>query len=107
VAEQNVQPVVEWKNLDFVTDRNSLRKLLRWVRGTGRDWRVDIELVGNKTIFLNRWEQQTIDRLHGTTYGFGFEKAATRPVLGATGLSSHMRIASYVSYFTNHSLHAA
>ncbi|KAF9452954.1 hypothetical protein P691DRAFT_802805 [Macrolepiota fuliginosa MF-IS2] len=95
VNELNVQPAVEWKAADFVTDRNSLRKLLRWVRRTGRDWRIDTELVGNKTIFLNRWEQKTVDHLHGNMYGFGFENAVTKTVPGGDGVPGHARIATY------------
>jgi hypothetical protein len=96
VTKQNIQPQVDWKTVDIVTDRNSLRKLLRWVRGTGRDWRIDTELVGGKTVFLNRWEQQTVDQLHGTMYGFGFENAATKTVPGSEGIAGHARIATYV-----------
>ncbi|KAF5360676.1 hypothetical protein D9756_004670 [Leucocoprinus leucothites] len=95
VTEQNVQPMIDWKSVDIVTDRNSLRKLLRWVRGTGRDWRIDTELVGGKTVLLNRWEQQTIDNLRGNTYGFGFEDASTKTVPGSDGLPGHARIATY------------
>jgi hypothetical protein len=99
VVEQNVQPPVVWKDVDFVSDRNVLRKLLRWVRGTGRDFRIDTELVGKKTIFLNRWEQKSVDYLSGNTYGFNFEKAVTRPVAGCEGTSKHARIISYVRNF--------
>jgi hypothetical protein len=104
VNEQNVQPPVDWQSVDIVTDRNSLRKLLRWVRGTGRDWRIDTELVGDNTIFLNRWEQQTVDHLNGTMYGFGFEKAATRTVPGSDGLPGHARIATYVRAYCEYEM---
>jgi len=89
---------VDWPGVDFVTDRNALRKLLRWASGsTGRDFRIDLELVGERTIFLNRWEEKNrvcVDRCH-PSYGFSFEHASTRPALGCEGTTGHHRISSY------------
>ncbi|TFY73403.1 hypothetical protein EWM64_g10609 [Hericium alpestre] len=49
---------VDWPCIDFVSDRTNLRKLYKWIeRGDNvRDFRIDFELVGERTVFLNRWE---------------------------------------------------
>ncbi|KAF8272615.1 hypothetical protein EI94DRAFT_1717948 [Lactarius quietus] len=53
-------PPVDWTSVDVVTDRNGLRKLLRWLNPSSgrevRDFRIDVQLVGTKTLVLNRWE---------------------------------------------------
>ncbi len=44
-----------WGTMDFVTDRNGLRKLIRWiVGGQVKDFRIDVQLDGHKTVLLNR-----------------------------------------------------
>ena len=51
---------VDWPAVDVITNRNGLRKLLRWLnpsRGQKmRDFRIDVELVGSKSIILSRWD---------------------------------------------------
>ncbi len=74
VYEQQVFPLEDWKTVDFLTDRNGLRKLLRWINAaSGRDFRIDTQLVGEKTIILNRWEPSTTEHMRGNSYGFNFE----------------------------------
>ncbi|KAF8194433.1 hypothetical protein K438DRAFT_1919159 [Mycena galopus ATCC 62051] len=84
------------EKIDFVTDRNGLRKLLRWVDGTGaaKNFRIDTQLAGN-TVLLNRWEAQTRVNYSGYTYGFNFEKASTDPALGCEKSTGHHRIVKY------------
>lgn len=97
-----------WHNVDFVTNRNSLRHLLRILRadsnsagasgggnGSGarrgkqynrgnfhnpysQPFRIDIELAGTKTILLSRWELNASEPLFANSYGFNFENAFTR-----------------------------
>ena len=93
---------LEWSELDFVTDRNNLRKLLRWLKGVPdgeelKDFRIDMQLAGKKTVLLNRWEKRTRETMPGNTFGFGFEKAATNAVNGCAGSTGHHRIIKYVS----------
>lgn len=98
VDVQQIFPREDWKTVDFLTDRNGLRKLLRWVtQASGKDFRIDTQLVGDKTIILNRWEPKTTEFMHGDTYGFNFEKATTKPMPPATQRSMyHHRIVTYV-----------
>jgi hypothetical protein len=98
VDEQGIFPREDWKTVDFVTDRNGLRKLLRWVvKATGRDFRIDTQLVGIKTVILNRWERSTTEYMDGNSFGFNFEKATTTPMPPSTKRSAwHHRIVTYV-----------
>lgn len=98
VNEQQIFSPEDWKTVDFVTDRNGLRKLLRWINtASGRDFRIDTQLVGEKTVVLNRWEPNTTAYMNGSSYGFNFEKAATIPMPPATRRSDgHHRIVTYV-----------
>ncbi|KAF7357280.1 hypothetical protein MSAN_01323400 [Mycena sanguinolenta] len=91
----------DWSSekIDFVTDRNGLRKLLRWINDAGtnpapKDFRIDTQLAGN-TVLLNRWEAQTRAKYSGYTYGFNFEKASTDPALGCEESTGHHRIVKY------------
>ncbi|XP_006462544.1 hypothetical protein AGABI2DRAFT_193668 [Agaricus bisporus var. bisporus H97] len=85
-----------WGTMDLVTDRNGLRKLLRWIGGGEvKEFRIDAQLAGEKTILLNRWEKRTREELSGRTYGFNFEKASTVAAAGCEQSSGHHRIISY------------
>ncbi|GLB38579.1 putative geranylgeranyl pyrophosphate synthetase [Lyophyllum shimeji] len=85
----------DWAAIDFVTDRNNLRKLLRWVSGTApNDFRIDMQLAG-KTVLLNRWENRYREQMSGRTFGFNFEKASTVAAPGCEGSTGHHRIVRY------------
>ncbi|KAJ7055940.1 hypothetical protein C8F01DRAFT_993761 [Mycena amicta] len=99
------------ERIDFMTDRNGLRKLLRWIDASGKnvgaagngendramkDWRIDMQLApGGRTVFLNRWEKRNQEQMPGWTYGFNFEKAATTAPRGVAQSTGHHRIVSY------------
>lgn len=87
-----------YRDLDLVTDRNSLRKLLRCIdQQRDRAFRIDIDLVGKTCLFTRREESlmETISDFRG--YGHEFEKAATRSRRGFEEEASHHRIVTYVS----------
>ena len=88
----------DWPKVDFVTDRNALRKLLRWGRNEEgmKDFRIDLELAGEKTVLVNRWEAKTRDVYNGRTYGYNFEKVSTESAPGCHNGTGHHRIISYV-----------
>jgi len=79
-------------NMDAVSDRNALRKLLRWIRGgeNARDFRIDAQLAGSTVLFTRR-EPQDDEDVCGC--GKAFEKATTRHNPDETG---HHRIITYV-----------
>jgi hypothetical protein len=92
---------VKWPEVDVITDRNGLRKLLRWLSPSlgreVRDFRIDVDLLGTKTILLSRWESRLRDPPTGRTYGFAFEDAVTRPAPGCPR-SGHHRTITYVRF---------
>jgi hypothetical protein len=94
----NKKEPVDWPAVDVVTDRNGLRKLLRWLNPSPgrevRDFRIDVELVGAKTIVLNRWEGRSREPPTGKTYGFAFEAATGRAAPGCPS-SGHHRAITY------------
>ena len=85
--------------MDVITDRNGLRKLFRWLNPSPdravRDFRIDVQLVGTKTLVLNRWESPTHENLNGRSFGHAFETAMTRPAPDCPP-SGHQRAIAYV-----------
>ena len=95
--EMTKEPAFNWSDVDIVTDRNNLRKLMRWATGSAEDFRIDLQLAGNKTVLMNRFSQRYKSMFTGRTYGFSFEKSSTVPALGCKNTSGHHRIITYVS----------
>jgi hypothetical protein len=53
-----MQPNLDMRDIDLVTDRNSFRKLLRFVSGNmDRPVRIDVKVHGS-VMFLCRWETE-------------------------------------------------
>jgi len=92
----------DWPKIDFVTDRNGLRKLLRWIgRPHPKEFRIDTQLAGEHTVLFNRWEKRTRETLGNTgysTYGFSFEKESTESAPGCEDSTGYHRIVKYVSF---------
>jgi hypothetical protein len=87
----------DFTGLDFVSDRNNLRKLFRWTQGvSSEDFRIDVELAGQTCLFTRRDEKdaETITGFRG--FGHEYEKAATRLPPGCERATSHHRIISMV-----------
>lgn len=98
------EPPFNWSSVDLVTDRNGLRKLLRWINGPTEEWemrikdfRIDMQLAGEKTMLFSRWEKRTEEEMSGYTFGFNFEKKTTVPAKDCEGSAGHHRIIQYVS----------
>lgn len=88
-AVQICSPGFDFKNIDFATDRNNLRKLLNFVEGSADEaFRIDFQKVGN-LVALIRHEEQT--SMFCDDYGKDFENKYTR----ARGEGSHRRIVTY------------
>lgn len=69
----------DYKSLDLITDRNNLRKLLRWVNGSSDRFRIDVECGENGTVVFTRREDRHTVHANGGL-GHQYEKASTRPV---------------------------
>ncbi|KAH9046232.1 hypothetical protein EDB84DRAFT_1435628 [Lactarius hengduanensis] len=89
---------VDWPTVDVVTDRNGMRKLLRWLDPTPgravRDFRIDVQLVGNKTLVLRRWESPAGGGLTNRSYGNAFQAEMTRAAPDCPS-SGHYRVVAY------------
>jgi hypothetical protein len=96
---QEAASPVDWPKVDVITDRNGLRNLLRWLNPSSgrevRDFRIDVQLVGPKTLVLRRWESLTREVHTGRSYGYAFEAATTRAAPDCPS-SGHQRVITYV-----------
>lgn len=100
VAEDKKESPFDWSSVDFVTDRNCLRKLLRWIGGGNnekslKEFRIDTQLSGKKTVLLNRWDKRYREQASGYTFGYSFENHTTKPASGCESSTGHHRIISY------------
>jgi len=99
-SQSGAKEKFDWSSADIVTDRNGLRKLLRWILAKPgdppRDFRIDMQLAGSKTVLMNRWEQFTKEEA-GTrrSYGFNFEEIMTNPAPGCERGTGYHRIITY------------
>jgi hypothetical protein len=96
-CQASIGRIFDWTNVSFVTDRNGLRKLLRWADHSPKlsDFRIDAELHG-QTILLGRYEPRAVVRTDENSYGFAFEHATTLPAPGCEAATGYARIMSYV-----------
>ncbi|KAK0460030.1 uncharacterized protein EV420DRAFT_1534598 [Desarmillaria tabescens] len=100
VAEDKKEPPFDWSSVDFVTDRNCLRKLLRWIGGKDdeksmKEFRIDMQLAGKKTVLFNRWDKRYREQASGYTFGYNFETHTTKPANGCESSTGHHRIITY------------
>ncbi len=94
-----MQPRLSMLDFDLVTDRNCLRKLLRFVSGQDPDkpFRIDIQMQGS-VMFLCRWEtdlKMVILGHQNFGFGHGFEKATTTFDKDLRDSSGHHRVVKY------------
>ncbi|KAE9394500.1 hypothetical protein BT96DRAFT_923523 [Gymnopus androsaceus JB14] len=85
----------DWASVSIATDRNCLRKLLRWVngkKGKSCEFRIDLQVLG-RTVFFNRWEKRMSQWQAIPTYGHSFEACFTNR-LGKDSIE-HDRIIQY------------
>ncbi|KAH9850142.1 hypothetical protein C2E23DRAFT_326109 [Lenzites betulinus] len=93
---------VDWPSVDIVTDRNGLRKLLRWIGHSAgeeppKEFRIDLQLGGRKTVLMQRWEKRTreVATPPKSGYGHNFEHESTSPARGCEASTGHHRIVQY------------
>lgn len=89
-------PTLDITSANVITDRNNIRKLLRFISSESKDdFTISVEVIDN-TVLLGRHEPQAYEYISSTQfrgYGHMFEKAYTTPqIKGTTG---HHRIVSY------------
>lgn len=100
-------PKVQWDEIDFVTDRNSLLKLLQFAEPglpslKANSFRIDMQLISPWTILMQGSETAiTFNTPPGTTlYTNSFEKESTTAGVSYanSALGSHNRVISYVGF---------
>lgn len=87
-------PSFEMGSVDVITDRNNIRKLLRFLGGTSSEsFQIQVEIVDGKRALFTRMENETTTLIQGFRgYGRNFEKACAK---SATGTSGYYRITSF------------
>lgn len=98
LAVKHVDPEHALSDYDIVTDRNGLKKLLRWINQTDqyRDFRIDIEIVGIDTLLFSRWDIRTYEQ-GGAGFGHEFKKLTVKEAGWKESLQlDHRRIVAYV-----------
>ncbi|KAI0354854.1 hypothetical protein OH77DRAFT_1404162 [Trametes cingulata] len=104
VAEENADTSLDWRTIDIVTDRNGLRKLMRWLQHSDssfgeplKEFRIDLQLGGNKTVLMHRWEKRCREIATPPKSGCGisFERQTTSPAPGCQRSTGHHRIVRY------------
>jgi hypothetical protein len=92
-----MNPAANFRDVDVLTNRNSLRHLLGFAQGrVEKSFRIDLYIIQN-TLILSRHEKQTRQRITPSQYvGFGhnFESAFTKPEPGLNS-SGHHRVIRY------------
>ncbi|KAF8253318.1 hypothetical protein K440DRAFT_679235 [Wilcoxina mikolae CBS 423.85] len=90
-------PGFDFSKIDLITDRNNLRKLLNFVTGNPKAFRIEVERVGGTTLFT-RCEEKTSEHIFpGEFRGFGhqFEENYTKWPPGTEHSTGHHRIVRY------------
>lgn len=85
----------DWASADVVADCHSLLCLTAFANGQRRDFRMDLQLAGSKTILCTRWEPRVLMNANPGGYGRNFELMRTRPALGCEHAASHHRVITY------------
>ncbi|KAK2465268.1 hypothetical protein APHAL10511_002622 [Amanita phalloides] len=84
----------DWSTVDIVTDRNGLRRLLRWISGgEAKPFRIDLQLAGKGTVLMNRWEKEATSPFLGYAYGTNYFNAAAKKLHSES--TCHHRIIGY------------
>lgn len=94
-----MSPDFKFNKIDFVSNRNSMRKLLNFVNGSvDEPFRIDLNVIQN-TLFFTRRERRTLDIIRGPQkfpgFGHGFEEEFTTPQQGLENSTSHHRVVRY------------
>jgi hypothetical protein len=96
-TRKKVASKFDWSSVDFVTDRNALRKLAAWANNKSDRWRIDTQLAGDRTVLITGCPPVTKQSSgHSQSYGYNFEKACTHPAPGCESGTGHHRIITYV-----------
>lgn len=94
-AIYEVHPALDLEDVDVVICRNTMGKLFDFVTTNSRRFEIDVEIIGDKAVFIRKERKATefIDEFRG--FGHTFPEEYTRWDSAVKGSSSHHRIAEY------------
>ena len=98
LAVDTVTPNFEWSQVDFLTNRNGLRKILSWIEGKkskNDQFRLDFELLGDRTVTFSRYEARSMVSADG--YGYILKDAVALCEPGFEHSPRNNRVSNYVS----------
>lgn len=94
-AIYEVHPELDLDDVDVVICRNTMAKLFDFVTTNSKNFEIDVEIVGNKAVFIRK-ERKTTEFIHGFRgFGHTFPEEYTRWDSAVKGSSSHYRVAEY------------
>ncbi|KAI9755730.1 MAG: hypothetical protein M4579_004160 [Chaenotheca gracillima] len=94
-ALYEMDPDLDLDDIDVVICRNSMGKLLDYVSGSIRAFDIDVEIFGDKAVFVRR-EHRSTEFVNGFRgFGHTFPEQYTRWDRDVKGSSSHHRVAKY------------
>jgi len=94
-AIYEVHPKHDLEDVDIVICRNTMAKLFDFVTVNSKNFEIDVEIMGDKAVFIRKEKKTTefIDEFRG--FGHTFPEEYTRWDSAVKGSSSHHRIAEY------------
>lgn len=95
-AIYGVRPEINLDDVDVVICRNTMAKLFDFVTVNSKNFEIDVEIIGDKAIFIRKERKTTeiVDGFRG--FGHTFPEEYTRWDSEVKGSSSHHRVAEYV-----------
>lgn len=92
-------PGFDYKSLDLICNRNNLRNLVNWLEANnvrGKDFRIDVQLVNQKTLVMLEKEASCTEFVSSREFrGYG-DSFRAKTVKGPAGQQRHNRVVSYV-----------
>lgn len=85
----------DWASADIIADCHGLLCLTAFANCQRRNFRMDLQLAGSKTVLCTRWEPKVLMRANLGGYGRNFELMQTRPAPGCEHAASHHRVITY------------
>ena len=94
-AIYEVHPEIDLEDVDVVICRNTMAKLFDFVTMNSKNFEIDVEIIGDKAVFIRKERKATefIDGFRG--FGHTFPEEYTRWGSEVKGSSSHHRVAEY------------
>ena len=95
-AIYELRPEINLDDIDVVICRNTMAKLFDFVTVNSKAFEIDVEIIGDKAVFVRKEKKTTevIDGFRG--FGHNFPEKYTRWDSEVKGSSSHHRVAEYV-----------